>query len=250
MVIFGKTAPSAIKKKIMSERKQGRRSAQDAQQTKREILQIAAQLFCDLGYERVSLRNISEKAGVSHSLIRHHFGSKENIWHNISDDLHVFIVKYVAVVDQNMPQEYPSNVKLFEFAKRMLAYMMTFKQPIQLIADAVRQEGTLLDYFIDRSGEIEDFVEGLVNAYNQDFPDAQMRMWDLKWQIIMYAHAAASLTPFLKETWVDETEELDECLVRHFMLFEDMLAAKLKIAPSCRATPKRVQDLVYDLTCP
>lgn len=234
----------------MSERKQGRRSAEDAQQTKAEILQIAAELFCELGYERVSLRNISEKAGVSHSLIRHHFGSKEKIWHNISDDLHDFIVKYVAVVYQNMPQEYPSNVKLFEFAKRMLAYMMTFKQPIQLIADAVRQEDTLLDYFIDSGDEIENFVEGLVNAHNNDFPDAQIRMWDLKWQIIMYAHAAASLTPFLKETWIDETDELDECLLRHFMLFEEMLAAKLKIEQSFRAAPNRVQDLVYDLPFP
>lgn len=234
----------------MSEKKQGRRSAQDAQQTKREILQIAAQLFCELGYERVSLRNISEKAGVSHSLIRHHFGSKENIWHNISDDLHDFIVKYVAVVYQNMPLQYPSSVKIFEFCKRMLAYMMTFKQPIQLIADAVRQEDTLLDYFIDRGDKIENFVEGLINAHNKDCPDAQIRMWDLKWQIIMYAHAAASLTPFLKETWIDETDDLDECLVRHFMLFEDMLAAKLKIAPSYRTAPKRVQDLVYDLPCP
>jgi AcrR family transcriptional regulator len=51
----------------MSEKKQGRRSAQDAQQTKTDILQVAAELFCELGYERVSLRNISDKAGVSHS---------------------------------------------------------------------------------------------------------------------------------------------------------------------------------------
>ena len=59
----------------MSERKQGRRSAQAAEETKGEILCVAGELFCGLGYERVSLRQISEKAGVSHSLIRHHFGN-------------------------------------------------------------------------------------------------------------------------------------------------------------------------------
>ena len=131
----------------MSERKQGRRSAQDAEQTKAEILQVAAELFCELGYERVSLRNISEKAGVSHSLIRHHFGSKEKIWHDISDELHDFIVKYVATVYQKIPKTAPANVQLFEFTKRMMAYMLLFKRPVQLIADAVRQEDALLDYF-------------------------------------------------------------------------------------------------------
>lgn len=54
----------------MIEKKQGRRSAQDAQKTRYHIITIAAELFCELGYSRVSLRHISEKAGVSHSLIR------------------------------------------------------------------------------------------------------------------------------------------------------------------------------------
>ncbi|OXX74198.1 TetR/AcrR family transcriptional regulator, partial [Vibrio sp. V03_P4A6T147] len=65
-------------------KRQGRRSATDAQKTKRDILVVAADLFCELGYARVSLRTISEKAGVSHSLLRHHFGSKEQIWRSIS----------------------------------------------------------------------------------------------------------------------------------------------------------------------
>ncbi|GAC31638.1 TetR/AcrR family transcriptional regulator [Paraglaciecola polaris] len=234
----------------MNERKQGRRSAEDAEKTKQDILQKAAELFCDLGYEQVSLRNISEKAGVSHSLIRHHFGSKENIWHCISDGLHHFIARYVVVVNQHMPETYPSNIRLFEFSVRMLAYMLTFKQPVQLLADAVRQDDALVDYFISQGDGIEDFVEGLVKAHNSDFPDAQIRMWDLKWQIIMYAHAAASLTPFLKETWIDETDSLDECLLRHFRLFEEMLAAKLKIAQPYRVSPKRVQDLVYEVPAP
>ncbi len=234
---------------MMTEKRPGRRSAEDALQTKSEILQIAAKLFCELGYERVSLRNISEKAGVSHSLIRHHFGSKENIWHSISDDLHEFILRYVALVDNHMPKEYPANVKLFEFSKRMLAYMMIFKQPIQLMADAVRQENTLLDYFIDSGDEVEDFVDVLVSKHNQDFPNANISFRDLKWQIIMYAHAAASLTPFLKETWADETKDLDDCLLRHFMLFEEMLASKLNVERAYRAMPKRVNDLIYDLPC-
>lgn len=39
----------------MIEKKQGRRSAQDAQKTRYHIITIAAELFCELGYSRVSL---------------------------------------------------------------------------------------------------------------------------------------------------------------------------------------------------
>lgn len=231
----------------MNVKKQGRRSAEDAEQTKSDILEAAAELFCELGFERVSLRNISDKAGVSHSLIRHHFGSKEEIWHAISDELHEFIVRYVAVVYQNMSKTVPANVQLFEFTKRMLAYMLVFKRPVQLMADAVRQEDALLDYFIGSSDDIESFVEGLVSAHNAAFPEAHIRMWDLKWQIVMYAHAAASLTPFLKETWSDETDDLNTCLLRHFMLFEQTMAARLKIDNCYRSIPDSVEELVYEL---
>ncbi len=80
----------------MNVRKQGRRSAEAAEQTKCLILKVAADMFCELGYERVSLRNISEKAGVSHSLIRHHFGSKEKIWQAVSDAMDEFLQNYMA----------------------------------------------------------------------------------------------------------------------------------------------------------
>lgn len=95
----------------MTVRKQGRRSAEAAEQTKCMILKVAADMFCELGYERISLRNISEKAGVSHSLIRHHFGSKEKIWQAVSDGMDEFLQLYMAELINQMPQEMPSNRK-------------------------------------------------------------------------------------------------------------------------------------------
>jgi len=233
----------------MSERKQGRRSAQDAEKTKCEILRVASELFCELGYERVSLRNISEKAGVSHSLIRHHFGSKEKIWHSISDNLHEFIEQYMRVIYQNIAPERPANVKLYIFSTRLLAYMLIFKQPIQLIADAVRQEDALFDYFIDSAGEVESFVNSLADEYNRDFPQTPVRVWELKWQMILYAHGAASLTPFLKETWSDETADMDKCLLKHWFLYEETIAFRLNVDNQDRLAPSSVEELLYDFPC-
>ncbi|MEK6214562.1 MAG: TetR/AcrR family transcriptional regulator, partial [Vibrio fluvialis] len=103
----------------MTEKRQGRRSAQDAQKTRYHILKVAAEMFCELGYARVSLRHISEKAGVSHSLIRHHFGSKEKIWHSISDGLHLYMQHYIRKVLDNIPDTTPVNVKLYTFIMRL-----------------------------------------------------------------------------------------------------------------------------------
>ncbi|OAJ94240.1 TetR/AcrR family transcriptional regulator [Vibrio bivalvicida] len=233
----------------MTERKQGRRSAQDAEKTKCEIMRVATELFCDLGYERVSLRNISDKAGVSHSLIRHHFGSKEQIWYAISDGLHLYMEKYIRTIIEHMPVDVGTNIKLYYFSVRLLAHMLEFKQPIQLIADAVRQEDALFDYFIDNSGEIEQLISQLANQYNEQHPEAQIKIWEIKWQMIMYAHGAASLTPFMKETWVDETDCLEECLLKHWEMYNTMMACRFQVPESFILRPSKVSELVYDIEC-
>lgn len=232
---------------VMTEKKQGRRNAQDAQKTRYHILEVATELFCELGYARVSLRNISEKAGVSHSLIRHHFGSKEKIWHAISDGLHIYMEHYIRRILQEIPDNTPANIQLYLFSVRLLAHMLIVKQPIQLIADAVRQEDALFDYFIDHSGELECLIETLAQEYNEQFSQTPIKIWEIKWQMIMYAHSAASLTPFLKETWREETDDLDECLLRHWNLYNLLMVEKFHIDEHTRLSPSCVHELVYEL---
>ncbi|EGA69764.1 TetR family transcriptional regulator [Vibrio sinaloensis DSM 21326] len=233
----------------MVERKQGRRSAQDAEKTKCEIMKVATELFCELGYERVSLRNISEKAGVSHSLIRHHFGSKEKIWYAISDGLHKYMENYIHVIIDNMPRDTTANEKLYLFSVHLLAHMLTFKQPIQLIADAVRQEDALFDYFIDNTGEIESLVNQIADEYNQANPETPIKIWEVKWQMIMFAHSAASLEPFMLETWRDETKDYQQCLLNHWSMYNQMMACRFGIAAEKVLQPSRVEELVYEVEC-
>ncbi|MBY7666757.1 MULTISPECIES: TetR/AcrR family transcriptional regulator [Vibrio] len=230
-------------------KRQGRRSATDAQKTKRDILVVAADLFCELGYARVSLRTISEKAGVSHSLLRHHFGSKEQIWRSISDGLHLYMENYLRHILKEIPANTTANVQLYLFIVRLLAHMLTVKQPIQLIADAVRQEDALFDYFIDSAGEIEQIVEQLAEQYNREFSATPIKVWEIKWQMIMYAHGAASLTPFLKETWSDETQDVNQCLLKHWQLFNDLMITKLHIDEAQTLCPNSINELLYDIEC-
>ncbi|AVR67666.1 MULTISPECIES: TetR/AcrR family transcriptional regulator [Pseudomonas aeruginosa group] len=51
-----------------------------SEQTRTDILQTALDLFSTRGFAAVSLRDIAERVGVNHAMIRYHFGSKEELW--------------------------------------------------------------------------------------------------------------------------------------------------------------------------
>lgn len=55
------------------------RSAGEDRTTRALIRDAALRLFADAGFDRVTLREIAGRVGVSHGLVVHHFGSKEGL---------------------------------------------------------------------------------------------------------------------------------------------------------------------------
>lgn len=66
-------------------RRPGKRSHEEAEKTKADIIDAAAALFSANGYDITTLREIAAASGVSHGIIRHHFGSKLDIWKAVAD---------------------------------------------------------------------------------------------------------------------------------------------------------------------
>ncbi|UYI49593.1 TetR/AcrR family transcriptional regulator [Vibrio natriegens] len=234
----------------MNERKQGRRSAEAAEHTKCVILKVAADMFCELGYSRVSLRNISEKAGVSHSLIRHHFGSKEKIWQAVSDAMDEYLQDYMAELLNQMPEDTPSNKKIYLFTVRMLAFTLVNPHPIQMIADAIRQDdNALFDYFLRSKEEFGAIFSGIFEEYNREYPDAQVDHWESKWQMLLFAHGATSLAPMMQQTWPEIADDREKMLLKHWELFNTIIASQFSIKKEDMLHPTRVEDIVIDMCC-
>lgn len=63
----------------------GKQSAEIAAQSRQLILNAAGQLFAQKGFHAASLREIATSAGTTHGLIRHHFGTKEDLWRAVVD---------------------------------------------------------------------------------------------------------------------------------------------------------------------
>lgn len=61
-------------------RRPRRRRQERAAAARSAILAAALDEFSGVGFEGGSTRRIAERAGVSLSLVRHHFGSKEDLW--------------------------------------------------------------------------------------------------------------------------------------------------------------------------
>ncbi|MDR3641898.1 MAG: TetR/AcrR family transcriptional regulator [Humidesulfovibrio sp.] len=57
-----------------------RRRARDAERTRMVILQAAREVFIRGDYHQASLSDIARRAGVTQSLIHHHFGSKKGLY--------------------------------------------------------------------------------------------------------------------------------------------------------------------------
>ena len=67
------TSSSRAGNRVRSPQKRGN-------EVREKILQAAIQCFGAFGFEGTSTRAVAERAGISHTLILYHFGSKEELW--------------------------------------------------------------------------------------------------------------------------------------------------------------------------
>ncbi|MCP5018574.1 MAG: TetR/AcrR family transcriptional regulator [Ketobacter sp.] len=66
-------------------KKRGKQSAESAAQTRIAIIEAATECFAQQGYEATSVREIAQAAQLTHGTLRHHFGSKLDIWKAVAD---------------------------------------------------------------------------------------------------------------------------------------------------------------------
>jgi TetR/AcrR family transcriptional regulator len=73
-------------KSIKIKKRLGRQSNKVSEKTKVRILTSALKIFARKGFYSANLRDIAAYAGTSLNLIRHHFGSKDDLWKAVVDD--------------------------------------------------------------------------------------------------------------------------------------------------------------------
>jgi len=65
-----------------------------------EILEVAARLFAEKGYEETTIREIGDAAGILSGSLYHHFQTKEEMLHELLKGFIAMTPQYEALVDQ------------------------------------------------------------------------------------------------------------------------------------------------------
>ncbi|MBY5920136.1 TetR/AcrR family transcriptional regulator [Ferrimonas balearica] len=230
----------------MVDKRSGRQSAEAAEQTKRSILCAAADLFSQKGFDKVSVREISEAAGVSHGLIRHHFGSKEQIWHRICDEIHLYIQGLMHTLVEETDPALPPNKRLFQMMVRLMASLLIDPRPSRLAASAMGSKEELFDYLYDLTGNTEKVFLAELERTQQAGYLTDSNMAEIKWFCCMFSDAPATLRPLLTQTYGSNN---DEALLAHWRLFARLIAPLLGIEESEIPDPKDLRELMVQGTC-
>jgi len=143
------------------EKRSGRRSEEDAQRTRRAILEAALGLFARRGFESVSVRDIAEAAGATHSLIRHHFGSKEGVWRAVVDAADAeYVCAMRPVLAEAVGEEDPEAAAT-KILRGVVLTSARHPEIVRLLVHEGASGGERLDYIVERLEPVREVVADL-----------------------------------------------------------------------------------------
>jgi TetR/AcrR family transcriptional regulator len=102
--------------------RQGRQTDETAERTKEAIIKAAVSEFGEHGFEGASLRDIASCAGTTHGLIRHHFGSKDEIFKACVDYAVEVYGRGEAAIIQAVPRDKLDNPEILVEAHKKLIH--------------------------------------------------------------------------------------------------------------------------------
>lgn len=233
----------------MNQRKQGRRTAEEAERTRLKILTSAAYLFCEKGYNQVSIRDISEKAGVTHGLVRHYFGVKNQIWFSIIQAIHQYMDDYTDKLNERISPDLPSQQRLYLFLSHLMGYVLRKPQMIQIMLDYIHHPENEVEQLDKKFGEMRSNITNLVEMTSDCMPDP-VRAHTVEpdvvmWRFLVHAGGAVAFKPFLPTAWPSMNDE--QCLFAHWKLYEQQIAVEYQIEPENRLPATELKDVILDI---
>ncbi len=142
-VSLKKKPPAPAKKSPAKKSKATKAPLLDGRQ---RILAVARERFAAVGYDGTSTVEVARRAGVSHPLVHHHFGSKEGLWHAVVDEIFADLPSLIVDTD------YSRNVVgwLEQTIGRLVVYAATHREMAGLIAREGTTVGPHATYLMDR----------------------------------------------------------------------------------------------------
>jgi len=177
----------------------GKQSADAAEKTKQDILSAATSLFANKGYEATSLREVAKEAGLTHGIIRHHFGSKFEIWKAISQAV---LEQYAEKMLPIIIEASQSNDPLASLKQVVTTFIqVTTEHPdlVQLAAREGNQKTERSDYFRDQFELLHGQISTLFERAKKDCPRLQSHTNDSFFLFLLSLTAFPLMLPVTSE---------------------------------------------------
>jgi AcrR family transcriptional regulator len=117
-------------------------------ESRKRVLEAALECFGAFGYVGTSTRAVAERAGVTHTLVLYHFGSKEQLWISTMEDA---LASYSAAVSANLEDNAsrPASDALRTFIEQFVRLSATHPQIHRIMTLEGNQESERLQWVID-----------------------------------------------------------------------------------------------------
>lgn len=166
MTETGSTRSGASEVKSGSIRKQRLARSRDA------LLSAAIELFAQFGFEGTTMRAVATRAGVNHGMIRHIFGSKEDLWQEAMGFLFERASSEIGEIDVDEPPRARFEHLIHTYVRYCARHPEHARLMIQLsIVDGPQLDWTSTNFIRDRHGYAIPLIEELKAA--GDLPQAE-----------------------------------------------------------------------------
>lgn len=128
--------------------KRQRRTQERAEITRANLIEAAALLFSERGFDGVSVKDLETAAGVKRNLLTYHFGDKETLWKAAADAI---FGQMKAESDQRLEimKEISGREKLAFIVRFHVYFHARNPQVSRLMAHEATREGWRIRYLID-----------------------------------------------------------------------------------------------------
>lgn len=222
-------------------RLRGRRSHKVSNGTRETILNSATLLFCYRSYEGVSIRQVSQHAGVSHAAVLHHFNSKQELWQEVGDYLCSYNTALSKLLLERSQIGKSHAHRLYLFSVYLITQMLNFPYSVRYWSEALRvsQEQQKPIFCLN---EVYKQVEIQLLSYSEP---SSPSLEELKWLVISGCLSAVEVATYQFEKAKDGFHA-EGHMHQFLQAFDKLIAKQCGINNEERISSETISELLLN----
>lgn len=171
--------------------------------SRREILRAARTAFAHRGFDGANIRDIAEEVGVTHTLIRYHFGNKHELWKATVDDM---FGRLSATMRQDRAGDFDLKTRegLRDWLRFYIRYCSQNPEHARIMIHESMVHNERLDYIV---GHIRRSHKGLIPVFQRLMSDGVVReVWLVSF---FYIVSTICQMPFVLSNAINRLYEVD-----------------------------------------